>query len=173
METAASGMGQKFLGLTPQGSAYLSGGLFAALFLAFGASPSSLIVPVLGVAAHVTLFPVVAALPAPSWARQAGYGWLIIDIVSNVMSINGADPALATAVRYGGHISAAIWIGFASWQAKGSPRLVGIPLAFVLGGYSLVAPWVSGAVIIVAFLLIIAWLPFAGRSIAKSTPGGR
>jgi hypothetical protein len=34
----------------------------------------------LGVAPHLLLFPVVAALPAPRWAKAAGYGWLAIDI---------------------------------------------------------------------------------------------
>jgi len=36
----------------------------------------------LPIVAHVLLFPVVAALPAPKWAKAAGYGWLMIDITT-------------------------------------------------------------------------------------------
>ncbi len=43
----------------------------------------------LGVAEHLLLFPVVAALPAPRWARAAGYGWLVIDMATEIMQLNG------------------------------------------------------------------------------------
>src|SRR2546423_1429007 len=32
----------------------------------------------LAIAEHLILFPVIAALPAPKWARAAGYGWLVL-----------------------------------------------------------------------------------------------
>src|SRR5690349_1069647 len=41
----------------------------------------------LPVAAHLILFPVVAALPASPWARAAGYGWLVIDITTDIMAL--------------------------------------------------------------------------------------
>src|SRR6266567_220686 len=43
----------------------------------------------LAVAPHLLLFPVVAALPAPRWAKAAGYGWLVIDISTDIMGLNG------------------------------------------------------------------------------------
>jgi hypothetical protein len=33
-------------------------------------------------ASRLLLFPIVAMLPAPRWARAAGYGWLVADIAT-------------------------------------------------------------------------------------------
>ncbi len=44
-------------------------------------------------------------------------------------------------LRYGGHISAALWIASASWQAIGTARIVGWLLAFDLAIYSFIAWW--------------------------------
>ena len=65
----------------------------------------------LPIAAHLLLFPLVAALPAPSWARAAGYGWLVINMVSDIMALNGVPGVTDLPLRYGGHVAAALWIG--------------------------------------------------------------
>src|SRR5258708_30873207 len=44
----------------------------------------------LAVAEHLILFPVIAALPAPKWARAVGYGWPILAISTDIMHLNGA-----------------------------------------------------------------------------------
>src|SRR5437660_8314006 len=59
----------------------------------------------LPVAAHLLLFPVVAALPAPPWARAAGYGWLVIDIATDIMALNGVASTIYLPMKYGGHVS--------------------------------------------------------------------
>src|SRR5690349_11200245 len=96
--------------------AYAGAVLFVALFSVYGIAPASPVVSLLGVLVHLLLFPVVAALPAPSWAKSAGYGWLVVDIVSNVMSLGGLEDTTTSAVRFGGHIVAALWIASASWN---------------------------------------------------------
>lgn len=169
MTIPSSKTDERVSGCVVQFAAYVSAGLFFALFMGFNLFLSSPVLPLLGVAIHLILFPVVAALPAPSWAKQAGYGWLAIDILSNVMALNGADPSLATIVRYGGHVVAAVWIVAVSWEAKNYLRFLGLPLAAILGGYSLVAPWVPSFVFLLAFALIISWLVFAGRTIRKTS----
>jgi hypothetical protein len=68
-----------------------------------GLPPNSLIVAelnggLLPVAAHLLLFPVVAALPAPPWARAVGYGWLTINIMAlNVSPTRSISPSPAGA----------------------------------------------------------------------------
>jgi hypothetical protein len=92
----------------------------------------------LPVAAHLLLFPAVAAIPAPPWARAAGYGWLAIDITTDIMALQDVADTLYFPMRYGGHISAALWIVLASVQMGGVGRIVGLFLALDLGTFSLI-----------------------------------
>jgi hypothetical protein len=117
-------------------------------------------------AAHLLLFPVVAALVAPTWARAAGYGWLVIDIATDVMALNGVADTLYLPLRYGGHVSAAVWIATASWQTTSGQRAVGLLLALDLALYSFVAPWVSVAALYPSLLLLVLWFVLVGRHIA-------
>jgi hypothetical protein len=128
----------------------------------------------LPVAAHLILFPVVAALPAPPWARAAGYGWLVIDITTDIMALQGVTDTVYLPMRYGGHISAALWIAVASWQAKGVTRIVGLLLALILGGYSFIPHGPIG-ILIPSGLLLPLWFALLGRLLARSMnrkPGG-
>lgn len=124
----------------------------------------------LPVAAHLLLFPVVAALPAPPWARAAGYGWLVIDIVTDIMALNGVPDTIYLPMRYGGHVSAALWIATASWRGRGALRIVGLLLALILGGYSFVP---NGPIwlLIPSGPLLPLWFALVGRFIARW--GGR
>ncbi|MBA3947018.1 MAG: hypothetical protein H0X37_20955 [Herpetosiphonaceae bacterium] len=120
----------------------------------------------LPVAAHLLLFPVIAALPAPPWARAAGYGWLVIDIVTDVMALNGVADTIYLPMRYGGHVSAALWIAVASWQASGMLRIVGLLLALDLGGYSFI-PHGPIAFLIPSGPLLPLWFALVGRHISR------
>jgi hypothetical protein len=122
----------------------------------------------LGVAEHLLLFPVVAALPAPRWARAAGYGWLVIDMATDIMQLNGIDKSIYLSLRYGGHISAALWIASASWQTKGALRLVGWLLALDLAIYSFITfiPF-TFVVLIPSLVLLPVWLVLVGRLLAR------
>jgi hypothetical protein len=122
----------------------------------------------LGVAEHLLLFPVVATLPAPRWARAAGYGWLVIDMATDIMQLNGIDKSTYLSLRYGGHISAALWIASASWQAKGAMRIVGWLLALDLFIYSFLAfiP-LTFVVLFPSLVLLPVWLVLVGRLLAR------
>lgn len=120
----------------------------------------------LPVAAHLLLFPIVTALPAPPWARAAGFGWLVIDIATDIMVLNGVADSIYLPMRYGGHISAALWIASASWQAGGATRLAGLLLALDLGGYSFI-PNAPAALLIPSGVLIPLWLVLAGRRLGR------
>lgn len=122
----------------------------------------------IAVAEHLLVFPVVAALRAPNWARHAGYGWLVIDIATDIMQLNGVAKPVYLGLRYGGHISAAVWIASASWHEKGLIRIVGLFVALDLAIYSFIAPLFafSFVVLIPSLVLLPLWFVLAGRRIA-------
>ncbi len=123
----------------------------------------------LPVVAHLLLFPVVAALPAPPWARAAGYGWLVIDIMTDIMALNGVADTIYLPMRYGGHVSAALWIALASWQARGWTRIVGLVLALNLGGYSFI-PNGPVALLIPTGPLLPIWFALVGYRLSQVKP---
>ena len=122
----------------------------------------------LGVAEHLLLFPVVAALPAPRWARAAGYGWLVIDTATDIMQLNGVVKLTYLSLCYGGHIAAAMWIASASWQTKGAMRIIGWFVALDLALYSFIAfvPF-TFVVLLPSLVLLPLWLWLVGRLLAR------
>jgi hypothetical protein len=121
----------------------------------------------IGVAEHLLLFPVVAALPAPRWAKAAGYGWLVIDMASDIMQLNGVAQLSYLGLRYGGHISAAIWIAASAWQGRGALRVIGLILAIDLIIYSFIAflP-LTFIVLLPSLVLLPLWFVLVGRFLA-------
>ena len=124
----------------------------------------------LAVAEHLILFPVVAALPAPSWGRAVGYGWLVLDIATDIMQLNGAVKLTYLSLRYGANIAAALWIVSASWQGKGAMRVVGIIVAFDLVLYSFIAfiPF-TFLVLVPSLVLLPLWFWLVGRTFAQGS----
>ncbi len=118
----------------------------------------------IAVAEHALLFPIIAAPPAPRWAKFAGYGWLVIDIATDIMQINGAPQTVYLPMRYSGHISAAIWIASASWETKGAMRIIGLLLALDLAIYSFIAfvP-LTFIVLLPSLVLLPLWIVLVGR----------
>ena len=161
----------------PALAAFLATGFFVALMIlfgrlsAYGQSPPPqvliLVGTVIAVAFHLLLLPVIANLAAPDWAKAAGYGWIVVDIACSIMTLNGVANSVTTALRYGGHVPAAVWIAAAAWNAGGAARYVGVALAVCLGGYSFLAPWVPFVGFVPAIVLMIAWLPLVGRHLLK------
>ncbi|GCE27706.1 hypothetical protein KDA_31900 [Dictyobacter alpinus] len=128
---------------------------------------------ILAVAEHLCVFPVAAALAAPDWARVAGYGWLVVDMATDIMQLNGTPKGTYLPLRYGGHISAALWILFVSLNANGAFRVVGILLALDLAIYSFIAfiP-LSFILLLPSLILLPLWLALAGRLLATAKTGG-
>lgn len=163
--------GEKAPGRNAGWAAYAASVLFLANMVLVGAAPGTAAGYLVGVAAHLLLFPVVAALPAPSWARAAGYGWLVLDVAASVEALNGVAETDSFALRLGGHVAAAVWILSASWEAKGWLAAAGAPLGLLLGAYSLVAPWgVPVGALVAGFALLVAWLALAGRQMFRPSP---
>lgn len=122
----------------------------------------------LAVAEHLILFPVVAALPAPPWARAVGYGWLVLDIATDIMQLNGAVKLTYLSLRYGANVAAALWIVSASWQGKGAMRIIGIIVALDLVLYSFIAfiPF-TFLVLVPSLVLLPLWFWLVGRTFAQ------
>lgn len=148
-------------------AAYVGAFLFTVLIVLFNTMPNSIAVPIVAVAFHVALFPVVAVLPSNDWARAGGYGWLVLDIAANIMFLNNVDEHICTALRYGAHIPAIIWIINASIKGNRSLQIVGILQALIMGSYSFIAPWAPMEILYPAMLLLIIWLVLSGRLISK------
>jgi hypothetical protein len=130
----------------------------------FGAEALAL----LAVAEHLILLPVIAALPAPGWARAVGYGWLVLDIATDIMQLNGVDKLTYLGLRYGANVAAAIWIASASWQGKGAMRVIGVIAALDIALYSFIAfiPF-TFLVLVPSLVLLPLWLVLVGRRIAR------
>jgi hypothetical protein len=130
----------------------------------FGAEALAL----LAVAEHLILFPVIAALPAPGWARAVGYGWLVLDIATDIMQLNGVVKLTYLGLRYGANVAAAIWIASASWQGKGAMRVIGVIVALDIALYSFIAfiPF-TFLVLVPSLVLLPLWFVLVGRLIAR------
>jgi hypothetical protein len=130
----------------------------------FGAEALAL----LAVAEHLVLFPVVAILPAPPWARAVGYGWLILDIATDIMQLNGAPKLIYLSLRYGANVAASLWIASASWQGKGALRVIGIIVALDLVTYSFIAfiPF-TFLLLLPSLVLLPLWFVLVGRFLAE------
>ena len=150
-------------------AAYFGAFLFAVLVILFNTMPQNVIlIVIVAVAFHVVLFPVVAILPSTDWARAAGYGWLTLDIAANIMQLNGVDEHITSALRYGAHIPAIIWIITSSLKCNRPIQIVGLLQALVMGSYSFLAPWVPMWYLYPAMILLIIWLILLGFFLSKS-----
>jgi hypothetical protein len=63
-----------------------------------------------GIVSHLSLLFWVSRLPAPSWARAAGFGWLSIEIIVGVLGINDVPDSISHPMRLRGHVLAGTWI---------------------------------------------------------------
>ena len=159
--------------------AYTAALLFLALFISEALQTPYWVSPVFGLFSHLIVFPIIALWPAPNWARAAGYGWLIIDVTTNVAAWNLATMGLTSSnlqlttilfesIRQGIHVNASIWIAAASWNAHGAIRLTGLLVAFFLTITALAGPWLPVWFVYPGFVLLVVWLTLLGRRLNSS-----
>lgn len=133
---------------------------------------------VVGVVAHAALLPVIASLAAPAWARVGGYAWAVGDIILITATVNaGAMPgdatfALVTALRYGLHVCAMIWLLALAWESRGAFGAASAVAGVALGGFSFVAPFVPAWGLYPAMVLVVVWLALAAARLARSAREG-
>ena len=153
--------------------ALLAAALFVALIVLFSIGSTTrsalLLIAVVAITGHLVLFPTIVVAPASAWARPAGYGWVIVDVMLNGATLNGVDNALVMPLRLGGHFLAALWIANCAASARGAVRPVGLVLAALLAGHALVARWSPDWAIYPPFLLMPAWLLLLGLQLRRRT----
>jgi hypothetical protein len=111
-----------------------------------------------GMLFHLSMFFLVPWLPAPAWAKAAGYGWLIIDTTVGAMALNGVPREIVMPMRLGGHIFAGIWILTTSLSGSISMRLIGCIAGIWLSAFTFAARFVPLPVLAPASLLVLVWL---------------
>ncbi|MGX6600812.1 hypothetical protein ACWKSP_01545 [Micromonosporaceae bacterium Da 78-11] len=111
-----------------------------------------------GVFFHLAILLLISRMDAPGWAKAAGYGWVALDVLTGIMSINGVAHEITWPVRIGGHVLAGVWIATSSACARTwAVRVVGVLTGVWLGSYSFVADVAPEPVLYPASLLIVAW----------------
>jgi len=136
--------------------------LWVPIVASFRFAPGARWAGYLGIFFHLAVFLLVFKLPAPEWARAAGYSWLLLDVAAGTLNINQVQPAIAHHVRLGGHIFA-IWIVMALLQGSLATKLVGLPTGAILFAYTFASPflprvWLSpAAILMLVWLAILAW----------------
>ena len=137
--------------------------LWVPVVASFRFAPGTRWAAYVGIFYHLAVFLLVFKLPAPEWARAAGYSWLLLDVAAGTLGINQVQPAIAQDVRLGGHIFAGIWIVMASLQGSLAAKLVGLPTGVILFAYTFASPflarvWLSpAAILMLVWLAILAW----------------
>ena len=129
----------------------------------------AVLLALLAVAQHLVVFPVVGALQAPWWARAAAYVWLVLDMGTDLLQLDGAPKSLYLVIRLGVNLFAALWIMLASWRARGGMRWLGMFVAADFACYSfvgLLSP-VAFLIALPSLVLLPLWFVLAGRHIAR------
>ena len=111
-----------------------------------------------GILFHLALFLLVAKLEAPDWAKAAGYGWLILDVMTAVLTLNGVPHEIYDYVRLGGHIFGGIWFVTASLSGSRPVQVVGVINGVWLSGFTFASPFLPLKVLGPTSILTLVWL---------------
>jgi hypothetical protein len=132
--------------------------LFLPAVVAFFVDPDVAWGEYLGVFFHLSILFLVSRLPAANWAKAAGYGWVVLDVLTGILMINDVDHDTAWAVRLGGHVLAGVWIVASSLVSRPWPiRVVGVLTGVWLAGYSFVGSHLAEEFLRPAGILILVW----------------
>jgi len=123
----------------------------------------------LAVAQHLVVFPVVAALNAPQWAKISAYIWLVVDTATDMMQLGDTSKSVYLPIRLTVNVLAALWIAAASWRMQGASRIIGLFVAVDTALYSALAPFSSLAFVVTipSLVLLPAWFWLVGRLLAR------
>jgi hypothetical protein len=125
---------------------------------------------VLAVAQHLVVFPVVATLTAPRWARTAAYIWLVIDMLTDLVQLAGAPQSVYLAVRLAANVLAALWIAAASKRERGALRGIGWFVALDTAAYSCLGFFFAWAFVVTlpSLILLPVWFALVGRRLGQA-----
>jgi len=125
-----------------------------------------------GLIFHLAMLPVIAALPAPAWAKASGFTWVVADNMLVMLTYYGDGSGIVQPLRMGVHLATTTWIFGASMAQQGAFRWVGFLVILAMGGVSLIGPFLSSNAAVQASgpgaLLLITWIIMAGVRLGKS-----
>lgn len=129
-----------------------------------------------GVFFHDAILLLVSRLDAPDWTKAAGYGWIVIDVLSGILTINAVPYEITWPVRLGGHVLAGVWIAMSSVFLRRHPvvTVVGVVTGVWLSGCSFIIARTSEAILAPSSILIMVWfamLAWVHRSGARGEAG--
>lgn len=127
---------------------------------------------VLAIAQHAVVFPVVAALAAPQWAKIVGYTWLIVDMGTDLLQLGGTPKSVYLVLRLAINLVAALWIATAALQARGAIRGIGLFVAIDFACYSVLAlavPW-AFVITLPSLVFLPLWFVLVGRQFGYAAP---
>ena len=131
----------------------------------------AVVLALLAIAQHLVVFPVVAAMPAPRWARAAGFLWLVVDMGTDLLQLGGAPKSLYLVLRLGINLVAALWIASASVRARGGVRTIGVFVAIDFACYSFVALLSPLAFVVTlpSLVLLPVWFVLVGHLLGHAS----
>ncbi|WP_407542512.1 hypothetical protein Q0M94_23255 (plasmid) [Deinococcus radiomollis] len=131
---------------------------FAPVVVTFAVAPGVWWADYPGILFHLAMFFLVAKLPAPDWAKAAGYGWLVLDVMTGVLTLNHVPHATADFVRLGGHVFAGIWLVTSALSGSRPYKIIGVLTGAWLGGYTFLSPFLPMTVIGPTAIFFLIWL---------------
>ncbi len=154
--------------------------LFIPSLVSFAVAPGAVAVEYTGVLFHLAIMFLVPRLPAPMWGKAAGFGWITLDVLSGIMTINEVPHEIAWSVRLGGHVLAGMWfITTSLLSVPSSVRVVGTVMGAWLALYSFlgnVLPqeflFPGGILVPVWFLLLARYHRPEGEATPPLSPAG-
>lgn len=114
-----------------------------------------------GLVYHLALVPLVEYLPGGPAVKFAGYLWLFMDALVDVVSINHIGENTVWALRMGVHLFAGIWICGVSWGLGGVAMWIGLPLGLFLLVHAIFLPDIQNSKAILGIGVVpamSAWL---------------
>ncbi len=131
---------------------------FIPVVVSFAVAPGMWWINYPGILFHLAIFLLVSKLDAPEWARAAGYGWILLDVTTGVMTMGNVAHNIAYFERYGGHIFAGIWFVTVSLPGSRAVRITGVLAGALLFSYSFVTRFVPAVALSATSPLILIWL---------------
>ncbi|MFF3260227.1 hypothetical protein [Streptomyces sp. NPDC002932] len=125
--------------------------------------PGSGVGAALGILFHVSVLFVIDRVPAPAWARAAAFGWIAIDVMVGVMTLNLVSDDIYLPMRLGGHAMAATWLITVSLLSRPVLfRSLGILTGAWLALFSFFGAHLPIALLGPPGILVVVWLVMAG-----------
>jgi len=151
------------LSLSTRAVSLIALALWVPVVASFRFAPGNRWAEYVGIFFHLAMFLLVFKLPAPEWAKAAGYGWLLLDVAAGALAINHVPRTIAGNVRLGGHLFAGIWFVMASLQGSLAAKLAGLPAGLLLFAYTFASPFLPTAWLSPASILVLVWLGIVAR----------